>query len=102
MELRDQLDEQLLRIKEMKELQESKGWKSIIVLLQPRRLALRNTILTGEEEGLNGLIECGKNKAALGELEALLHFPDKTIDEAELEKLAIVQTMAAEEEDEDE
>ena len=96
--LREAMEDQLILIKDMKGLLESVGWQRLMESLKSRRLALRTTVLTSENEGLNGLIEDGKNKAQLGELEALVALPQALITEAEFMKMQLLLDIEAEEE----
>jgi hypothetical protein len=62
------------------------------------RMGRRNKILTGSDEGLNGLIELGKDKAELAGIEYVLGYPRRAVEDADLEIMAVREEMQIENE----
>lgn len=82
---------------ELQGLLKCPGWGRLANYLNQVRIARRNSILAGNDDGLNGLIEDAKSRSELAGIEFVLGTPQALIDEAQLEIEALLQQMRDEE-----
>ena len=71
-------------------------WALLVSHMRSIRVNKRNEILTGADDGLNGLIENAKSKAELAGIELVLNWPTIQMEECELDLVDINMELAVE------